>query len=87
VIEIEYADLTAVRRVLASVPAVRSVAQLGNRLHVLVHRDAAEPERELGALLAGPCADARVERVGATLEDVFVAATSLRRVAGAERAA
>jgi len=87
VIEIEYADLTSVRRVLASVPAVRSVAQLGNRLHVLVHRDAAEPERELRALLAGPCADARVERVGATLEDVFVAATSLRRVAGAERAA
>ena len=79
VIEIECADLTAVRRVLATVPAIKSVAQLGNRLHVLVHRDALDPEHELRALLSGPCADARVERVGATLEDVFVAATQLRR--------
>ncbi len=87
VIEIECADLTAVRRVLAAVPAVRSVAQLGNRLHVLVHRDAVEPEGELRALLVAQCADARVERVGATLEDVFVAATLLRNARGAERAA
>ncbi|MSQ92914.1 MAG: ABC transporter ATP-binding protein [Gammaproteobacteria bacterium] len=79
VIEIECADLTAVRRVLVTVPAIRSVAQLGNRLHVLMHRDSADPERELRASLAGQCADARVERVGATLEDVFVAATQLRR--------
>ncbi|MGB5132774.1 MAG: ABC transporter ATP-binding protein [Steroidobacteraceae bacterium] len=79
VIEIECEDLTAVRRVLATVPTVRSLAQLGNRLHVLVHRDLAEPERELRAALAGHCADARVERVGATLEDVFVAATLLRK--------
>ena len=79
VIEIECVDLTAVRRVLATVPAVRSIAQLGNRLHVLLHRDAVDPERELRALLASQCADARVERVGATLEDVFVAATLLRR--------
>jgi ABC-2 type transport system ATP-binding protein len=87
VIEIESADLTAMRRVLASVPAVRSIAQLGNHLHVLVHRDAVDPERELQALLAGHCADARVERVGATLEDVFVAATLLRNAPEAERAA
>jgi ABC-2 type transport system ATP-binding protein len=86
VIEIECADLTAVRRVLATVPAVRSMAQLGNRLHVLVHRDLAEPERVLRAALAGQCADARVEKVGATLEDVFVAATLLHRP-GVERAA
>ena len=87
VVEIECADLTAVRRVLATVPAVRSIAQLGNRLHVLVHRDAIDPERELRGLLAGQCPDARVERVGATLEDVFVAATLLRNAAGLGRAA
>ena len=87
VIEIECADLTAVRRVLATVPAVRSIAQLGNRLHVLVHRDAMHPEQELRASLAGHCADARVEQVGATLEDVFVAATLLRKPGPAERAA
>lgn len=89
VIEIECADLTAARRALAAVPAVRSVAQLGNRLHVLVHRDAGDPEGELRSLLATHCADARVQRVGATLEDVFVAATRLRALpdADAERAA
>jgi ABC-2 type transport system ATP-binding protein len=87
VIEIECADLTTVRHVLATVPAVRSVAQLGSRLHVLVHRDAMDPERELQTLLAGHCADARVERVGATLEDVFVAATQLRKATDMERAA
>ncbi len=86
VIEIECADLTAARHALATVPAVRSMAQLGKRLHVLVHRDAVDPERELGAALAGHCADARIERVGATLEDVFVAATQLRRLS-MERAA
>ena len=87
VIEIECDDLTAVRRVLATVPAVRSMAQLGNRLHVLVHRELADPERELRAALAGHCGEARVEKVGATLEDVFVAATILRKPPDAERAA
>jgi ABC-2 type transport system ATP-binding protein len=86
VIEIECVDLTAARRALATVPEVRSIAQLGNRLHVLVHRDAADPERRLASSLAGYCADARVERVGATLEDVFVAATQLQR-SDLERAA
>ena len=87
VIEIESADLTAVRRALAAVPAVRSIAQLGNRLHVLVHRDTVDPEGDLRAVLAGQCPDARVLRVGATLEDVFVAATLLRNAPDAERAA
>jgi len=87
VIEIECADLTAVRRVLSAVPAVRSIAQLGNRLHVLVHRDAVDPEGELRRLLATGCADAGVERVGATLEDVFVAATLLRTKPDLGRAA
>lgn len=87
VLEIECPDLTAVRRVLSTVPAVRSIAQLGNRLHVLVHRSAVDPEGELRRLLAVNCADARVERVGATLEDVFVAATLLRATAEVGRAA
>jgi len=78
VIEIECADLTAVRRALAGVPAVRSMAQLGNRLHVLMRRDATDPEGKLRSLLAVHCTEANIERVGATLEDVFVAATRLR---------
>lgn len=89
VVEIECADLTAVRRALATVPEVRSLAQLGNRLHVLLRRDTADPEGRLRLHLAEGCPDARVERVGATLEDVFVAVTRLRGVpeAGVERAA
>ena len=89
VIEIECADLTAVRRVLADGRAVRSVAQLGNRLHVLMRRDAVDPAGDLRALLAGRGVEAAVERVGATLEDVFVAATRFGGApdAGAERAA
>ncbi len=89
VIEIESEDLVAARRALATLPAVRSVAQLGNRLRVLLHCDARDPEGELGAALASHCPDARVERVEASLEDVFVAATRLRKEAEtvAERAA
>ncbi|MGH8310155.1 MAG: ABC transporter ATP-binding protein, partial [Steroidobacteraceae bacterium] len=78
VIEVESEDLVAARRALATLPAVRSVAQLGNRLHVLVHRDAADAERELAAALAVHCPDAQVLRVEASLEDVFVAATRLK---------
>ena len=89
VLEIESADLLAARRALAAMPAVRSVAQLGQRLRVLVHRDAPDPERDLRTTLATHCPDANVERVGASLEDVFVAATRLRDGAGdaGERAA
>jgi ABC-2 type transport system ATP-binding protein len=78
VIEIEAADLVAARRALAGLGEVRSIAQLGHRLHVLLRRDAPEPERRLAAALAPHCPDARVVRVDASLEDVFVAATRLR---------
>jgi len=78
VIEIGEVDFAAARRALAGVPEVRSIAQLGNRLRVLMPRDAVEPERQLKAVLAPDNAAASVERVGASLEDVFVAATRLR---------
>jgi ABC-2 type transport system ATP-binding protein len=78
VIEIEAGDLVAARRALAGLGEVRSIAQLGHRLHVLLRRDAPEPERRLAEALAPHCPDARVERVEASLEDVFVAATRLR---------
>ncbi|HEY7752284.1 MAG TPA: ABC transporter ATP-binding protein [Steroidobacteraceae bacterium] len=78
VIEIEAGDLVAARRALAGLGEVRSIAQLGHRLHVLLRRDAPEPERRLAAALAPHCPDARVVRVDASLEDVFVAATRLR---------
>ena len=87
VIEIEAEDLVAARRALARGPAVRSVAQLGHRLHVLLSRAAHEPERSLAEALVPDCPDARVERVVASLEDVFVAATRLKGGTAAELAA
>ncbi len=88
VIEIECGDLVAARRALAAVPSIRSIAQLGNRLRVLMPRGTRDPEGSLRAVLAPQCPDARVERVGASLEDVFVAATRLRQESGTtERAA
>ncbi len=85
VIEIGDVDFAAARRALAGVPEVRSIAQLGNRLRVLMPRDAVEPERRIAAALAESNPSAAVQQVGASLEDVFVAATQLR--ARAERAA
>ena len=87
-IEIQCGDLVAARRALVAVPAIRSIAQLGNRLRVLMPRAARDPEGELRTALASQCPDARVERVGASLEDVFVAATRLRKeLQTSERAA
>ncbi len=78
VVEIGEIDFAAARRALARVAAVRSVAQLGNRLRVLLPRGTPEPERLIRAALADGNPGASVERVGASLEDVFVAATRLR---------
>jgi ABC-2 type transport system ATP-binding protein len=78
VLEVECGNLPAARRRLAGERWVRSVAQLGNRLHVLVARDEPEPMERLRALVLGDCPDVQVERVAANLEDVFVAATGRR---------
>ena len=75
VLEVECGNLGAARRLLAAEGWVRSVAQLGNRLHVLVARDEPEPAERLRRLVLGDCPDVQVEAVTASLEDVFVAAT------------
>ena len=88
VIEIGDVDFAAARRSLAGVAEVRSIAQLGNRLRVLLPKATREPEALLRAALADGNPRATVEQVGASLEDVFVAATRLRvDAARAERAA
>lgn len=79
VIEIEADDVRAARRVLDGRPFVKSVAQLGNRLHALLVPDLPEPERRVQELLQQQRVQASVERVKASLEDVFVAATGFRR--------
>jgi ABC-2 type transport system ATP-binding protein len=88
VVEIADVDFTAARRALAGVGAVRSIAQLGNRLRVLLSRRTGNAVELVRAALAAGDAGASVQEVGASLEDVFVAATRLRGDAGGtERAA
>ncbi len=79
VLEVECRDLPAARRSLADETWVRSIAQLGSRLHLLVDRSEPDPESRVRAVISPACPDASVERVAASLEDVFVAATGFRR--------
>jgi ABC-2 type transport system ATP-binding protein len=78
VIEIEAEDVRAARRALDGQAFVRSVAQLGTRLHALLARDQANPEETIRKLLQKNHVQGAVERVRASLEDVFVAATGFK---------
>jgi len=75
VVEIEDAEPHAARAALERLPAVKSVAQLGTRLHALVDRGLADPAAELARTLERAQVRGRVARARASLEDVFVAAT------------
>jgi ABC-2 type transport system ATP-binding protein len=86
VVEVTAGDSLQARRVLEPLPAVISITQLGTRLRVLVERvPGADPAARLRQALAEAGLAAEVERVAASLEDVFVAAT--RPAAAAARAA
>jgi ABC-2 type transport system ATP-binding protein len=78
VIEIGDAEFGEVRKILAGLPEVRSIAQLGNHLRVLLPKRVADPVGRLRAAIAAGSPGASIEQVGASLEDVFVAATRLR---------
>jgi ABC-2 type transport system ATP-binding protein len=78
VIEVEAPDTAAARRALAGDSAIRSIAQLGLRLHVLLDPAAESPEARVRQQLRAAGVEAQVETVGASLEDVFVAATGFR---------
>jgi ABC-2 type transport system ATP-binding protein len=82
VVEVESEDVAAARRALVADAAVRSVAQLGTRLHALLDPAAAAPAERVTRLLLGAGIAAQVTLVPASLEDVFVAATGFRRSAG-----
>jgi ABC-2 type transport system ATP-binding protein len=79
VVEVEAEDTVAARDALLADSAVLSVAQLGTRLHVLLHPDTAEPAGRCAGLLRAASVPARAQAVAASLEDVFVAATGFRR--------
>jgi ABC-2 type transport system ATP-binding protein len=78
VIEIEADDVRAARRALDGQDFVKSVAQLGNRLHALLDPHRTDPEGSIRALLEQHRVQGKVERVRASLEDVFVAATRFK---------
>ncbi|MEP7313567.1 MAG: ABC transporter ATP-binding protein, partial [Pseudomonadota bacterium] len=75
VVAIEAADVEASLRILQVLPIVRSVAQLGLRLHALLDRSVANPVETVRAALAAAGTAAQVRLTDASLEDVFVAAT------------
>jgi ABC-2 type transport system ATP-binding protein len=81
VVEIEAPDLVAVRAALADFAGLRSLAQLGLRLHALLEapaaaaRDAAAAAARVRAHLAALGIGAEVRAAAASLEDVFVGAT------------
>ncbi len=75
VVEIETESIEAARAALAQVPQVESIAQLGTRLHALLARSVADPEAAVTQALSRANVAASVEHTGASLEDVFVAAT------------
>lgn len=79
VVEIETPDPQRATSVLRPEPQVKSVAQIGNRLHALLARDTPAPEKRLTETLRAAGLPAEVHQVHANLEDVFVASTSGRR--------
>jgi ABC-2 type transport system ATP-binding protein len=75
VLEVESDDLAAVRSALGKQEHLRSVAQLGSRLHLLVSPRLADAESAVRQRLESAGVAARVARTSPSLEDVFVAAT------------
>ncbi|HEX7374834.1 MAG TPA: ABC transporter ATP-binding protein [Steroidobacteraceae bacterium] len=79
VIEIEADETAAARAALVADVAVRSVAQLGTRLHALLDPQVPDPAARVTERLRQASVAARVTQVHASLEDVFVAATGFGR--------
>jgi ABC-2 type transport system ATP-binding protein len=86
VVEIESDDVAGARLALQEDGAVKSVAQLGTRLHALIDPRTPDAGARVERRLADAGVAARVEIVHASLEDVFVAATGFRREALPESA-
>jgi ABC-2 type transport system ATP-binding protein len=79
VVEIEADDVAGARRALQQDPSVKSVAQLGTRLHALLDPQTQDAAGRVRSRLAESGVAAQVDVVHASLEDVFVAATGFRR--------
>jgi ABC-2 type transport system ATP-binding protein len=75
VIEIDTDDTAAARTALRDLASLRSLAQLGLRLHALVAPGEADAPGRVRELLAARGVPATVRQAEASLEDVFVGAT------------
>ncbi|QOJ32701.1 MAG: ABC transporter ATP-binding protein [Gammaproteobacteria bacterium] len=75
VVEVKTGDIEGARRELHRLPELRSLAQLGLRLHVLLDRGVEDPAGLVRAALSAAAIDGDVALAAASLEDVFVAAT------------
>ena len=75
VIEIETEDTVGARAALHGLDSLRSLAQLGLRLHALLALEEPDAVGRIEGLLGGRGVQAVVRRAAASLEDVFVGAT------------
>lgn len=75
VVEVDTENTYRAGTALRSEPFVKSVAQLGTRLHVLIAGDMPNPVARVHETLAKAGLAASLEQTPANLEDVFVAAT------------
>jgi ABC-2 type transport system ATP-binding protein len=73
VLEVEGSPQEQARELVATQPGVREVAPYGARLHAIVDDAGLRGAQLAGALQAAGIADARVEQIDPSLEDVFVA--------------
>lgn len=82
VVEVETASPRAARNCLEATAGVRSVAQLGTRLHALTDKVIDDPAALVRGALERGGIESQVEAVTANLEDVFVTATRLNARGG-----
>jgi ABC-2 type transport system ATP-binding protein len=87
VVEIDAPEPRAARHALYGQPLVKSVAQLGTRLHALLDPAAPDAVARMRELLRAKGVEAHVDVVRASLEDVFVAATGFNTDRAANAAA
>ncbi|HEY1773193.1 MAG TPA: ABC transporter ATP-binding protein [Gammaproteobacteria bacterium] len=87
VLEIEPPDPQQASKLIRSQPYVKSVTQLGTRLHALLDKDVKDGPKKLSQLLKGAGIESKVKAVDANLEDVFVASTGFQSESGAKHAA
>ena len=87
VLEIEVPDPQKASQLLKHQSSVKSVTQLGTRLHALLDKDAKDGPRRIAKQLQDAGLDPKVKEIAANLEDVFVAATGFQSETEPKRAA